>query len=62
MNRTKAFDCVKMKAELQDNLKKEYEACKDSGLSYADFIREEPLLSDELRALKDKILSAGAKP
>lgn len=58
MNRTKTFDCVKMKAELQANLKKEYEACKDSGLSYADFIREEPLLSKELKALKERIQSA----
>jgi hypothetical protein len=47
-----------MKTELQDNLKKEYNACKNSGLSYADFIREKPLLSDELKALKDKILGA----
>ena len=35
-----------------------YEACKDSGLSYADFIREEPLLSKELKALKERIQSA----
>lgn len=54
MNKTKTFDCVKMKTELQADLKKEYDACKDGGLSYADFIREKPLLSDELKALKDR--------
>ena len=56
MNRSKTFDCVKMKTELQENLRKAYDACTDRSLSYADFIREKPLLSSELQAFKDKVL------
>lgn len=56
MNKTKAFDCVKMKTELQESLRKAYDACADRSLSYADFISEKTLLSSELQAFKDKVL------
>jgi hypothetical protein len=56
MNRSKTFDCVKMKTELQENLRKAYDACTDRSLSYADFIREKTQLSSELQAFKDKVL------
>jgi len=56
MNKAKTFDCVKMKTKLQENLTKAYNACTDRSLSYADFIREETLLSSELQAFKDKVL------
>ena len=62
MNKNKTFDCVRMKTESQETLKKEYNACKDRYASYADFIRETALLSSEVRAVRDKILKAKARP
>jgi hypothetical protein len=55
MNKKKKVDCVKMKAELQDQLMKEYVNNKDKYSSYAGFIRSTASESKEVRAFKDKI-------
>jgi hypothetical protein len=48
----KTFDCVKMKRDIQEQLRAEYEARKQDYASYVDFLRAKAEESDWVRQLR----------
>lgn len=58
--RAKTFDCVKMKREAQEKLRKEYEARRSEFSSYAEFVSSKANESELARAVRAK-MSASAK-
>ena len=59
--RTKKFDCVQMKNNIQRELRQEYESGKAQFTSYADFINSTADESEGIRAFRDKVAKAKTK-
>jgi len=55
--KTKTFDCVEMKRQIQQELREEYEARKTEFSSYADFINATADESEEIQAFREKLAS-----
>ncbi len=60
MNKKKKTDCVRIKAELQEQLMKEYASNQDKYSSYAEFLRSTASMSTEVKAFKDKVKNVNA--
>jgi hypothetical protein len=59
--KTKKFDCVEMKNQIQAKLMEEYEANKDKYGSYVDFIHKTAEASPWIQAMEKRITEAKLK-
>lgn len=60
--KAKAFDCVRMKEEIQSELRKEYESRKAEFSSYADFINATAEECGEIKEFRAKFGKAPRRP
>ncbi len=56
--KTKTFDCVEMKREVQDKLTREYETRKGEFGSYLDFVRAKSDESEWVRKQRNRVHAA----
>lgn len=58
--KTKTFDCVEMKRDIQGKLRTEYESRKGEYASYADFLQDKAAGSPWVRKMREKFAKANS--